>query len=158
MAEPAITSFLGDYFFLSNFYRRAFFCEHPVFGRSFGLTSEHHFQAAKAYARQDWLLVHAASSPGEAKRRGRRIERNRNWDEVKIDIMRSILQAKFADPILRAKLLATGEAELIEGNTWGDRFWGAVWIPLVDRDHWEGENWLGKLLMEIRDGLRSSNG
>lgn len=45
-------------------------------------------------------------------------------------------------------LLNTGEAELIEGNTWGDKFWGAVWDKELG---WVGQNWLGKLLMEERE-------
>jgi predicted NAD-dependent protein-ADP-ribosyltransferase YbiA (DUF1768 family) len=46
---------------------------------------------------------------------------------------------------LRERLLATGEAELIEGNTWNDTFWGVC--------KGEGQNWLGKILMEVRKEL-----
>ncbi len=57
--------------------------------------------------------------------------------------------AKFTqNPDLLSKLLATGDAELIEGNTWGDRVWG------VDLYRGAGENHLGKILMRIRDELR----
>jgi len=43
--------------------------------------------------------------------------------------MRAVLAAKFSDPDLRARLVATGSAELVEENTWGDRFWAvrAAW-------------------------------
>lgn len=79
-------------------------------------------------------------------------ERNRalrrpDWDQVKLDIMREILRAK-ADQheYVRRKLLQTGDRELIE-NSWRDSFWG--WGQ--DR---KGQNWLGKLWMEIRTELR----
>jgi predicted NAD-dependent protein-ADP-ribosyltransferase YbiA (DUF1768 family) len=57
--------------------------------------------------------------------------------------MREILIAKFSqNEDIKGKLLATGDTELIEGNTWGDTFWGVC--------RGEGTNWLGKLLMEVR--------
>lgn len=39
-------------------------------------------------------------------------------------------------------LINTGDAELIEGNSWGDTFWGEC--------NGIGENNLGKILMKIR--------
>jgi predicted NAD-dependent protein-ADP-ribosyltransferase YbiA (DUF1768 family) len=44
-------------------------------------------------------------------------------------------------------LIATKDAELIEGNNWGDVIWGCVRGP---GDEWIGENNLGKLLMKLR--------
>lgn len=75
--------------------------------------------------------------------------RRPDWDAVKVDIMRDILQAKVAQhEYVRRKLLETGERELVE-NSWRDDFWG--WGP--NRD---GKNMLGKLWMEIRAELRGS--
>jgi len=58
--------------------------------------------------------------------------------------------AKNESPLYRKhileRLLATGDQELIEGNTWGDRFWGVC--------DGEGQNQLGRLLMELRNELR----
>jgi len=62
--------------------------------------------------------------------------------------MKSCLQEKFSDPLLRKKLLATGNATLIEGNTWGDTYWGVC--------KGKGQNKLGKLLMELRSELRDN--
>ena len=75
--------------------------------------------------------------------------RRPDWDDVKLDVMRRILRAK-ADQheYVRRKLLATGDRELIE-DSWRDDFWG--WGP--NRD---GQNWLGRLWMEVRDVLRES--
>ena len=57
--------------------------------------------------------------------------------------MRDALIQKFSDKKLQKKLIDTGDAELIEGNWWGDKFWGVC--------EGEGENHLGKLLMEVRE-------
>ena len=59
--------------------------------------------------------------------------------------MEEIVRAKFGqNPVLADKLLATGDTLLIEGNTWGDKFWG------VDTRVGQGENHLGKILMKVR--------
>ena len=60
--------------------------------------------------------------------------------------MRTCLIEKFSDPVLRDKLMATGNCQLIEGNTWGDRYWGVC--------DGVGQNHLGRLLMEIRDQIQ----
>jgi len=63
-----------------------------------------------------------------------------------MQMMEELLRLKFESPELRKLLLETGEHELIEGNNWGDRFWGVV--------DGVGDNHLGKLLMKIRAELR----
>lgn len=60
--------------------------------------------------------------------------------------MEIFLYEKFSYPYLRKWLLETGEEELIEGNNWGDKFWGQV--------NGIGENHLGRLLMEIREEIK----
>lgn len=139
-----IISFSGQYRFLSNFY--------PALGS----TVEHLFQASKALYPNEATWVMEARTPGEAKRRGRKVEKRPDWDVVRISVMRHHLRRKFAEPELRTKLLATGERILIEGNTWGDKFWGAVFEQPPRHPHASivGENHLGKLLMEIRSELR----
>jgi predicted NAD-dependent protein-ADP-ribosyltransferase YbiA (DUF1768 family) len=47
-------------------------------------------------------------------------------------------------------LLATGDAEIQEGNTHGDLYWG------VDLHTGEGENVLGKLLMKVREEVKQN--
>ena len=61
---------------------------------------------------------------GAAKRVGRMLPLRPDWEEVKVRVMETVLRTKFHDPDLRARLLATGEADLVEGNHWGDKFWG----------------------------------
>lgn len=85
---------------------------------------------------------------GQAKRAGRKLMMRDHWEDVRLDIMRRALELKFTIPDLKAMLLDTGDEELIEGNTWGDIYWGVC--------RGEGENNLGKLLMDVRRGLVSA--
>jgi ribA/ribD-fused uncharacterized protein len=135
-------AFSGDRFFLSNFYPHGFVFDGHVYA-----TAEHAFQAAKCVDESDTERVRIAPSPAAAKQIGRRVQLRADWNDVRVDVMRAVLVAKFSDPDLRARLIATGEAELVEENTWGDRFWG--------RSRGTGKNMLGQLLMELRDSLRT---
>jgi predicted NAD-dependent protein-ADP-ribosyltransferase YbiA (DUF1768 family) len=56
-----------------------------------------------------------------------------------------LVRQKFREPKLRELLAGTRNAELIEGNYWGDRFWG---VYVGDG---KGENHLGKILMQVRE-------
>ena len=51
---------------------------------------------------------------------------------------------------LKQRLLATGDKRLVEGNTWGDTFWG------VDLRSGRGENQLGRILMRVREELKEN--
>ena len=100
------------------------------------------------------------NTPGGAKRLGRKAEKagllRSDWNEVKLEVMRQLIAEKFGDknPHLVVKLLETGEAELIEGNTWGDTYWGVVTGGRSKSKIGQGQNHLGKLLMERRTLLR----
>lgn len=133
--------FKGEHFFLSNFY------EHPV--SVFGLTfrnNEAAFQSQKCPERAREFCNLTAS---QAKSLGRRVKLRPDWEEVKNKIMYKVCEVKFSDPVLREKLLNTTPFNLIEGNTWGDMYWGQVFIS----DEWVGRNKLGKILMSIRETL-----
>jgi len=141
-----IDSFTGKYAFLSNF--------HPSTVRLGGLsapTVEHAFQAAKAARFSDRLDVIGAATPGAAKRLGRRVQLRDDWEDIKLWVMEDLLRQKFARADARIQLLETGDATLVEGNTWGDTFWGDC-----DGD-WafpKPGNRLGVLLMLIRWDLK----
>ena len=136
-----ITSFTGEYRFLSNFYAYEF-----IYGGQVWATAEHAYQAAKATNMFDFAHIREAATPGEAKRRAHDVVISPRWDAIKPVIMFAVVRAKFQVPYLAGKLLSTGDAELIEGNTWGDVFWGTC--------NGVGENHLGRLLMHVRDELR----
>lgn len=163
--REVISSFTGKYRPLSNFwYADVYPFWWPLTLPAFP-SNEHAFQAWKvdpnnrAYTDREknvwnWLdmveNIRSASSATAAKTKGRSIISIRpDWEDLKVDVMRYLVQLKFRrHSNLLQLLLDTGDADLIEGNTWGDQFWGATW----DKDFgWTGLNWLGTLLMEERE-------
>lgn len=140
-----IDRFRGEYAFLSNFYTAPI----VVAGITFP-TVEHAFQAAKLpldYPKRRAVQAEIARypTPAEAKRAGRMRLLRDDWKHVHLSMMRVLLAAKFQHPALRARLLATGNEPLVEGNDWGDTYWG--------RCRGTGRNMLGVLLMELRAEL-----
>jgi ribA/ribD-fused uncharacterized protein len=145
----AIESFRGPYHFLSNFSRSSILVDSKWYD-----TVEHAFQA---YKTNDLLArehIRQAATPGEAKQLGQICPLRPDWDTAKIDVMRTMLRKKFRRQKNGAKLLATGSANLVEGNTWHDNYWGDCRCARC-KDK-PGENHLGKLLMEIRNEIRQS--
>jgi len=136
-SKNKIDSFRGEYRFLSNFW----YAKTPYKGIEF-LTAEHAYQAAKSTDERFHRLFARYETPGEAKRQGQLVECRSDWNRIKVDVMNAILFSKFSDIHLMEKLLATGDAELIESNNWGDTFFGIC--------NGVGENWLGRLLMNLR--------
>lgn len=168
--SPApITAFRGDYRFLSNFSSSpiAFDFDFGEAGARTGVakTVEHAYQALKAAGSVDFAAVLAATTAAKARELGRAVECRPNWDALRIAIMRALIKAKFDQHAeLAARLHLTGDRDLVEGNTWGDKFWGAVeteqaaGAPIAAQFNgvkFVGENWLGKILMERRAVLRA---
>lgn len=142
-----ITMFKGKYEVLSNFAP----VRVPLLGVNYP-TAEHAFQAMKFLERHHRESIRTASTPAEAKRRGRTLPLRADWERIKDDAMLEVLRAKFNymyHPRVAAKLLSTGTQLLKEGNTWGDTYWG------VDADTLKGQNKLGLLLMTVRVELKS---
>jgi len=73
----------------------------------------------------------------------------------KVEVMKRLLEKKFENEDLRRKLIETGNLIIIEGNTWGDVYWG-VDLKKSEENMWgfEGKNMLGRLLMELRGTLK----
>lgn len=179
MYEGDILEFKGQWEFLSNFYRSPF-----RYKSIFWPTSEHAYQVMKVYQgtrlgyRKDlqdvwknvfpnrplpavgWVSEEAfmrefsyISTPGQAKRMGRLLPIREDWDrpEIKQDVMLDVLRHKFAPfTKLAGPLVETGGRHLEEGNRHGDDYWG------VDLRKGTGSNHLGKLLMQVREELQSS--
>ena len=135
----AITSFSEENRFLSNFYP----CKIEMDGIEYP-SVENAYQAAKTLNVAEREEISQLTA-GQAKRRGCKVSLRANWETIKIWIMVDLIRQKFNIPGLKEKLLATGDAELIEGNDWGDRYWGQC--------DGEGENMLGKMLMKIRSEI-----
>jgi ribA/ribD-fused uncharacterized protein len=112
-------------------------------------TVEAAFQAMKTTDANLRIYI-AGCNPGTAKFVGKNRKRTvlrEDWEQIKVKVMHDLLRQKFQDATLRDRLLATGEAVLIEGNTWHDREWGQA--PLG-----KGRNLLGQLLMLVREELK----
>lgn len=136
-----ITSFRGNYRFLSNFWFAPVMYEGIEYP-----TSEHAFQAAKSLNPRERTAICRLSEPKNAKHIGRTVQLRPDWEAIKIRVMEDIVRAKFTqNEDLKAMLLNTGEEGLIEGNWWGDTFWGEC--------KGVGENHLGRILMKIRREL-----
>lgn len=141
-AVPGIARFQGEHAFLSNFFPAPVKYDGVTYA-----TVEHAYQAAKTEDRVARLRIEACSTPGRAKRMGKEVKLRANWEDMKLDIMRDLLWQKFTDhPTLRERLLATGDVMLVEGNDWGDRYWGVC--------DGVGFNFLGRLLMFTRRVIR----
>jgi len=141
LGEPII-SFFGEYRWLSNFWP----CD-IVFDKEHYDSVEAAYVAAKTLDPEIRIAIRQLSTPGKVKRFGRNIELRDDWEPVKISVMRELLQQKFAPGTeLSKKLIATGKVPIIEGNTWGDTFWGVC--------DGKGDNVLGNILEQIRNDLR----
>lgn len=138
-----IKYFDGKNRYLSNFY------EAPI--EYNGLTyrnNEAAFQAQKVLDEKEREQF-TELPPNLAKRLGRKVKLRKDWDDVKVDIMKDICRTKFeTHPSLMDRLLTTGDRKLIEGNDWNDTFWG------VDDEN-GGENHLGIILMELREEFKN---
>ena len=147
--REVIDRFTGPYAFLSNFHP----CRVTFYGMTFP-SVEAAFQAVKCADHRDRAQF-LAMTPEQAKRRGRQIRMRDDWDARKRTIMHNLLVHKFSEnPDLIPKLLATGGAVLVEGNTWHDNYWGCCTCSRCGGRR--GRNNLGRLLMELRADYMAS--
>ncbi len=150
MPKDFITEFKDEYRFLSNFYPASV----RLRGREYP-SVEFAFQAAKTLDENQRLSILNCSTPGQAKKMGQTVALRPGWEGMKIRVMEALVRYKFEHhQELAEALLATGVATLIEGNTWGDTFWGAVF---GFDNKYRGENHLGRILMRTRVELRGKD-
>lgn len=144
-----IRKFRGKYGFLSNFHSAEFIDEN---GRVWP-TVEHYYQAHKTLnyeSQEDIRLTHDLR---EVKLKGRYVDWRSDWDDVKQRTMLFALRQKFSqNSELGARLLETEDSHLTEGNDWHDNEWGDCECSACKRV--EGQNLLGKLLMQVREELK----
>lgn len=146
-----IDSFSGDYDWLSNFYPVVVYLDEINFP-----TVEHAFVAAKSKDGMHRYRVSqlTAKQAGKAKRMGRKCILREDWELIKIPTMKRLLMQKFSYADFREKLLATGDATLVEGNYWHDNFWGSCHCGKRHECGYHGKNMLGKLIMEVRSIIK----
>lgn len=117
-------------------------------------TSEHLFQSKKAnyslasqQEKEDWVLKLAKEpNPVKAKLMGKQFRINIDaWNQNSEKEMINTLRMKFdQNPLLMKMLIETEDIVLVEYNDWHDTLWG------VSKKTGEGQNLLGKLLMQLR--------
>lgn len=136
--------FIGNYFFLSNFY----LCSVKINGIIFPSSENayHYFRTNDKNAKESVIVL----EPRLAKKLSKTCKTKQNWNEIKLGVMYYVCKEKFTQNIdLAEKLLETGNIKLIEHNNWGDTFWGVC--------NGEGENHLGEILMKIREEFNILN-
>jgi len=135
------------YGFMSNFYEAPILIDGVIYK-----TSEHYYQSKKfAVGSEDWLGIVNASTPQEVVKIARKSKvLIDNWDDIKYEIMRRAVYNKFYQHSHLAQLLKdTGSAELVEdtvNTVRADAWWG-------NGADGNGRNWLGIILMEVRETL-----
>jgi ribA/ribD-fused uncharacterized protein len=162
--DSKIPSFDGIHRFLSNFFPAKLTVtfdgldtttKAAKYNTAKCANAEQAYQYAKAVFAHNYTTateILAAATPTDAKRLGRTKMGldMAAWDAKKDEVMLAIVRAKFAqNPDLARKLLDTQDAYLEEGNTWGDTYWGTC--------QGKGKNMLGKILMQVREEIRSAN-
>jgi ribA/ribD-fused uncharacterized protein len=153
-----IRSFSGDYGFLSNFHRSPIqfhlrFEGWDRWERRIPTltypTAEHLYQAWKTDDRHWHEHIAGAATAREAKQLGQQSPLRKRWEREKFEVMHAVVNAKFRqNPTLAQQLVDTGNALLVEGNTWHDQTWG----DCVCAEHagTPGRNALGIILMRVR--------
>lgn len=151
--NKTVERFSDEYAFLSNLYPykknlQGKICRFIVKYQNHNFDCvECAYQAAKCKNPDD-MLIYQRLNGSEAKKFADTLPFTirEDWAEIKWNVMYDLVWQKFSqNEPLRAQLLATKNAEIIEGNTWGDVYWGIC--------EGKGENHLGKILMKIREKL-----
>lgn len=141
-----IFQFKDEHRWLSNFYP----CDLRFRGKLYPSVEYAYLSAKSEDKAWKTLCAEAKEKPSVLKKKSQHLELVPDWEAIKLAVMRECLELKFSQEPFKTWLIETGDTPLQEGNTWGDKFWG------VDLGTWEGENHLGKLIMEIREKLQEA--
>lgn len=126
-------------------------------------TAEQYMMASKARHFKDeetLAKILATGEPSVQKALGRKVKNfnAEEWSAVAKEYVAIANINKFKDPELRLFLLGTGNREIVEASP-TDRIWG---IGLgekdpraLDKSQWQGTNWLGEVLMDVREMIKS---
>lgn len=142
MLAKKVMCFYSKSCFLSNFFPAGF----RTGGKRYA-TVEHYFQSQKTNGTYTAERIRLAETPYRAKQMGKAVLLRPNWEKIKEEVMMQGLKLKFANPIMRARLLQTGNAKLVEDSPY-DFYWGG---------RTGGLNRLGILLMRLRKELQDGS-
>lgn len=143
----AITTFRDEYRWLSNMAD----CE-IKYGDLVFKSTEAFYQAMKTKDK-DIRALFTKYDGQTSKREGRKLSLRSDWEIVKDDVMKFALSKKFSKEPFKSLLLSTGDVDIIEGNYWHDNYFGSCTCAKCGN---RGLNKLGKMIMEIRNNLKSS--
>jgi len=120
------------------------------------LTSESLYQVCRFNEYSDiQRLIQNEKSPMSSKMKSKKYISNTrsDWDDVRVDIMNWCIRVKLKCNWNKFGnlLLSTGNKQIVE-DSHKDRFWGCV---VDDNNDLVGRNVLGKLLMNLRNELKS---
>jgi ribA/ribD-fused uncharacterized protein len=139
-----ITRFRGQYGWLSNF------ADVLIERDSITYSSvERAYMSAKSDS-PEWKEYYRdeANYIGDIKRKSRHIQLILDWDNKREEVMFPLLFQKYTTEPFYTKLISTDDMYISEGNYHGDKYWG------VCLKSYEGDNRLGKMIMEIREYLK----
>jgi ribA/ribD-fused uncharacterized protein len=124
-------------------------------------TAEQYMMAMKADYFGDTASLQkimATNDPSEQKAQGRMVKGfdAEAWNAVSRGFVYKANLAKFSGD-LKQYLLDTGDREIVEASPY-DKIWGigmSVGHPdILDKSKWQGKNWLGECIMNVRETLR----
>lgn len=156
-----INQFRGENYFLSNMY----IVDKPLLTHDeiYVPTSEHFYMSSRFKRKKDRVAVaHARAEDGDerifadglaAKDLAHKLidagKPHFKTPYERVQLMHRAIFTKFiTNPDLAYKLIETGKEQLVEGNSWGDRFWGVSPV-----DNGTGNNYLGIILMNVREKM-----
>lgn len=139
------------YFFTADEKPYGCFCNFSLHGFELDgvwwATSEHYYQAQKFAGTPHAETIRLAKTPGESAKLGHHLPHRSDWKKIKYGVMYQAVLRKFqTHPDIGEILLSTGEKFIIQKDL-GDYYWGCG-------EDGSGQNYLGKILMEVRSTLR----
>lgn len=120
-------------------------------------------EKARMFGDMDALeAIMKSTEPRKQKAYGRGVKNfvPQMWDLTSRDVVFRANLAKFSDPELKRYMMSFGSEEIVEASPY-DKIWG---IGLgeddpraLDKSQWLGTNWLGEVLMRVRDTIKGSD-
>jgi ribA/ribD-fused uncharacterized protein len=156
--EKGMVLFYGSH--MSNWYRSDFTLDGVTYS-----SSEQYMMAQKATLFKDdeaLAKIMATKDPKAQKALGKKVKGfvKEEWEAVARPLVYKGCLAKYEqNATIAADLLSTDNDELVEASP-TDRIWGIGLAvdndDALDKTKWRGTNWLGQVLMRVRDTLRKA--
>jgi len=123
---------------------------------------EQYMMAEKARLfKDDYALkqIMKTNDPAVQKKWGKKVKNfdREEWEKIAKEVVFKANYAKFTQHKgLKEKLLSTGDKVIVEASPW-DCIWGvglrAYDRRILDPENWRGTNWLGEVIMKVREKL-----